>query len=72
MSEKNGYRTLLHAVRTIDFKCDRILGMLDVMRSEREDAVIDSIRESARDIYRCSVEERRRTGNFLEITRHED
>ena len=71
MTKRHRYRHLLRSIRTVDFKCDRILSILDVMRSEGKDSMLDSIKESARDMYLCSLEERRRTGRFFSITKHD-
>ena len=71
MSKRHRQRHLLKSIRTIDFKCDRILGILDVMRGENEDSMLESIKESAREMYLCSLEERRRTGNILSVSKHD-
>lgn len=71
MSSKHRYRNLLHSIQAIDIKCDRILSRLDVMRSDTEDSMLESIKESAREMYLCSLEERRRTGNILSISKHD-
>ena len=71
MTNKHKYRYLLRSIKTVDFKCDRILGILDVMRGENKDSMIESIKESARDMYLCSLEERRRTGKFLSVSKHD-
>lgn len=71
MSRKKRYHYLLKSVRNVDFKCDRILGILAVMRRENQGTMLESIKESARDMYLCSLEERRRTGKFIGIPRHD-
>ena len=71
MSSKHRYRHLLHSIQTIDIKCDRILSRLDVMRSDTEDSMLESIKESAREMYLCSLEERRRAGNIFSISKHD-
>ena len=71
MSSKYRYRNLLHSIKAVDVKCDRILSRLDVMRSDDKDSMLDSIRESAREIYLCSLEERRRAGNIISLSKHD-
>lgn len=71
MSSKHRYHHLLHSIQTIDIKCDRILSRLDVMRSDTEDSMLESIKESAREMYLCSLEERRRAGNIFSISKHD-
>ena len=71
MSSKHRYRHLLHSIKAVDVKCDRILSKLDVMHSDENDSVLESIKESAREMYLCSLEERRRAGNILTISRHD-
>lgn len=71
MSKRHRQSCLLKSIKTIDFKCDRILGILDVMRGKDEDSMLESIKESAREMYLCSLEERRRTGNILSISKHD-
>lgn len=71
MRKRNRYRNLLHSIKTLDFKCDRILSILDVMRSDTEDSMLESIKESAREMYLCSLEERRRAGNMFSISKHD-
>ena len=61
----------MHSIQAIDIKCDRILSRLDVMRSDTEDSMLESIKESAREMYLCSLEERRRAGNILSISKHD-
>lgn len=68
MAKNHRTPTLLHK---IDAKCDRILRTLDVMRGKNEDSMLESIKESAREMYLCSLEERRRTGNILSISKHD-
>ena len=68
---KHRYHRLLRATKCIEVKCDRILSILDVMRSEGKDSLLESIKESARDMYQCSLEERRRTGKFFNLLRHD-
>jgi len=58
-------------LRRINAKCDRILGLLNVMRSEEKDTMLDSIRDSARDMYLSSLEERRRSCGRFSIMRHD-
>lgn len=64
-------RYLLRTVKAIDVKCDRILSILNVMHGDSQDSMLESIKESARDIYLCSLEERRRTGGFISILKHD-
>lgn len=71
MSSKHRYRHLLHSIKAVDVKCDRILSKLDVMHSDNTDSMLESIKESARDMYLCSLEERRRTDKFLSVVRHD-
>lgn len=71
MSSKYRYRHLLHSIKSVDVKCDRILSILDVMRSDTEDSMLESIKESAREMYQCSLEERRRAGNMFSISKHD-
>jgi len=68
MAKRHRYSSLLH---TIDSKCDRILRKLDIMRDEESDSTLKSIKESARDIYLCSIEERRRVGKFFSVLKHD-
>ena len=68
MAKNHTKPTLLHK---IDAKCDRILRTLNEMRDEEDDSVLKSIKESARDMYLCSVEERRRVGKFFHVLRHD-
>ena len=68
---KQKYRYLLRSIKIVDIKCDRILSKLDVMHSDSNDSMLESIRESARDMYLCSLEERRRTGKFLGVLKHD-
>ena len=60
-----------HTLQEIGCKCDRILGILEEMRCERENSMLNSIRESARDMYQSSLEERRRTGRTINVVRHD-
>lgn len=71
MSSKYRYRHLLHSIKSLDVKCDRILSRLDDMRSDTEDSMLESIKESAREMYLCSLEERRRAGNMFSISKHD-
>ncbi len=71
MSSKYRYRHLLHSIKSLDVKCDRILSRLDDMRSDIEDSMLESIKESAREMYLCSLEERRRAGNMFSISKHD-
>lgn len=71
MSRRQGYRHLLESIRTVDFKCDRILCMLDVMRGDSKDSMLEKIRESAREMYLCSLEERRRAGRLIGVSKHD-
>lgn len=57
---KNRYRYLVKSIRTVDFKCNKILRVLEVMRSESKDTMLDSIKDSARDMFLSSLKERRR------------
>ena len=57
---KNRYRYLVKSIRNVDFKCNKILRVLEVMRSESKDTMLDSIKESARDMFLSSLKERRR------------
>ena len=68
---KRRYNTLLRMMQAVNAKCDRMLGILNRMRGEEKDTLFDSIRESARDIYQSSLEERRRTGRFFSLHRHD-
>lgn len=61
---------LLERIEAVEAKCDRIIGMLEDMRSETEDSMLNSIKESARDLYLCSVEERRRVGITFNVIEH--
>ena len=61
---------LLERIEAVEAKCDRIIGMLEDMRSETEDSMLNSIKESARDLYLCSVEERRRVGITFNVIKH--
>ena len=62
---------MLRAVRSVDAKCERILGMLRAMRGEEEDSLINGLRESAKDLYLSSLEERKRLGRFFSVTKHD-
>lgn len=57
---KNRYRYLVKSIRNVDFKCNKILRVLEVMRSESKDTMLDSIKESARDMFLSSLNEHRR------------
>ena len=65
------YRHILRAIGTIDFKCDRILRILEAMRSDTTDPILESMKESARDIYESSLAERRRAGRLFDIRKHD-
>lgn len=65
------YRRILRAIKTVDTKCDKTLGMLNTMLGKEEDSLIESLRKSARDMYQSSLEERRRTGGFFNVHRHD-
>lgn len=65
------YRHILRAISTIDSKCDRMLCILEAMRSDTTDSILESMRESARDIYESSLAERRRVGRLFDIQRHD-
>jgi hypothetical protein len=69
--DRHRYNTLLRMIQAVNAKCDRILRLLNKMRGEEKDNLFDSIRESARDIYQSSLEERRRTGKFFSVHRHD-
>lgn len=69
MSSKYRYRHLLHSIKSVDIKCDRILSKLE--QSDSKDSLFDSIKESAREMYLCSLEERRRAGNIISISKHD-
>jgi hypothetical protein len=61
---------LLERIEAVEAKCDRIIGMLEDMRSETEDSMLNCLKESARDLYLCSVEERRRVGITFNVIKH--
>lgn len=71
MGKRHIHSKLLRTLQAVDVKCDMILGILDVMRGEKQDSILESLRESARDIYQCSLEERRRTGRLFSVMRHD-
>lgn len=71
MSKRTRYRYLLRTIRTIDVKCDRILNTLNVIHGDCADSMLDCIKESARDMYMSSLEERRRTERAIDIRRHD-
>ena len=70
MNRHRYYRRLLRAIETVDGKCDKVLGILNTMLVKEEESLIESIKESAMDMYQSSLEERRRAGN-LNIVRHD-
>lgn len=61
----------MRAIQKVDAKCERILGTLDVLLGRRKDSLLESMKESARDMYLCSLEERRRTGRHIDVLRHD-
>lgn len=71
MDRNRNYRRILNAVRGVDAKCNRVLCILDTMLSRKEDSLLESIRESARELYQSSLEERRRTGRNIDIVKHD-
>jgi len=70
-SNNRNYRRILHAVRGVDAKCDRMLGILDKMLSGKDDSLLESIKESAMELYKSSLEERRRLGRNIGIVKHD-
>ena len=69
--EDKSLRHIQRTIQRVDAKCDRILGMIEVMLGSRKDSLLESIKESARDMYACSIEECRRIGKHLDILRHD-
>ena len=72
MAKRNSYcRHILCALRSIDDKCEKIICILEAMRGVATDSMLESIRESARDIYESSIAERRRVGRLFDILKHD-
>ncbi len=65
------YRQILSALRSIDDKCEKIICILEAMRGMATDSMLESIRESARDIYESSIAERRRVGRLFDTLKHD-
>ena len=61
----------MRSIQNVDVKCDKILGMLNVISSDSERSLIGSLKASARDMYLCSIEERRRSGKVFDIMKHD-
>lgn len=70
MDKRLEYRHLLHTIQRVDRKCDKILGILSIMRDESKDALLESIKDSARDMYQSSLDERKRVGKLV-FLRHD-
>lgn len=72
MVRRNKYcRQILSALRSIDDKCEKIICVLEAMRGMATDSMLESIRESARDIYESSIAERRRVGRLFDTLKHD-
>lgn len=70
MDKNNENRNLLHTLQKVDKKCDRILSRLDQIIERGEDDLISSIRDTAKNLYDTSADERSRLGATMRVISH--